>query len=185
MSKDNKWFCPRCKQHREAWKTMEIWKLPPILIVHFNRFKRYNDQLKLNLSSHSKIPIPFIPFPPCFISAARDRDRDQRPTIQSRNKLFPFCFPEILMDRGWKNAKQTCTSRAQISTSQNSCWVRTRQCVTVCMVCRIITGRCRAVITRPSVKIFTTANGISLMIATSLPCLNQASRYRFFWIFYF
>ncbi|CAB4022989.1 Ubiquitin carboxyl-terminal hydrolase 8, partial [Paramuricea clavata] len=40
VSRDNKWFCPRCKQHREAWKTMEIWKLPPILIVHFNRFKR-------------------------------------------------------------------------------------------------------------------------------------------------
>ncbi|XP_046856973.1 ubiquitin carboxyl-terminal hydrolase 8-like isoform X2 [Xenia sp. Carnegie-2017] len=43
VSKDNKWFCPRCKQHREAWKTMGIWKLPPVLIVHFNRFKRDYD----------------------------------------------------------------------------------------------------------------------------------------------
>jgi ubiquitin carboxyl-terminal hydrolase 8 len=35
---DNQWYCPRCKEHRDAAKQIEIYKLPEILIVHFRRF---------------------------------------------------------------------------------------------------------------------------------------------------
>ncbi|EDV29689.1 uncharacterized protein TRIADDRAFT_19410 [Trichoplax adhaerens] len=35
---DNKWFCSKCKCYREAMKKLEIWKLPPVLLIHFKRF---------------------------------------------------------------------------------------------------------------------------------------------------
>jgi ubiquitin carboxyl-terminal hydrolase 8 len=38
LSGDDQWYCPRCKEHRDAGKRMEIYKLPEILIVHFRRF---------------------------------------------------------------------------------------------------------------------------------------------------
>lgn len=39
MTGESKWKCPRCKQYRDAVKKIDIWKLPPILIVHLKRFK--------------------------------------------------------------------------------------------------------------------------------------------------
>jgi ubiquitin carboxyl-terminal hydrolase 8 len=36
---DEKWYCPKCKEHKNATKRIEIWKLPNILIIHFKRFK--------------------------------------------------------------------------------------------------------------------------------------------------
>ncbi|KAG0151750.1 hypothetical protein CROQUDRAFT_56628 [Cronartium quercuum f. sp. fusiforme G11] len=38
LGEDDKWFCPRCKIHVQAIKTMQIWKVPDILVVHFKRF---------------------------------------------------------------------------------------------------------------------------------------------------
>lgn len=32
------WLCPRCQVRREATKTMQLWRLPPILLVQLKRF---------------------------------------------------------------------------------------------------------------------------------------------------
>jgi hypothetical protein len=32
------WRCPRCKDHKEATKKMDLWTLPPLLCLHFKRF---------------------------------------------------------------------------------------------------------------------------------------------------
>ena len=31
-------YCSSCKQHRDASKRIEIWKLPAILLIHLKRF---------------------------------------------------------------------------------------------------------------------------------------------------
>ena len=36
---DEKWYCPKCKTHVEATKKIDLWMLPPILIIHLKRFK--------------------------------------------------------------------------------------------------------------------------------------------------
>lgn len=36
------WYCPSCKQHREATKEMSLWRLPPVLIVQLKRFSFKN-----------------------------------------------------------------------------------------------------------------------------------------------
>ncbi|PSN37265.1 hypothetical protein C0J52_17324 [Blattella germanica] len=35
------WNCPSCKDKRDAIKKFDIWRLPPILVIHLNRF--YHD----------------------------------------------------------------------------------------------------------------------------------------------
>ena len=37
-SKDE-WFCPKCKTQQRAYKKIEIWKLPKILVLHLKRFQ--------------------------------------------------------------------------------------------------------------------------------------------------
>ncbi|KAJ5908782.1 hypothetical protein N7495_001464 [Penicillium taxi] len=38
LSKDDAWYCPRCKEHRQAKKQFEIWYAPDILVIHLKRF---------------------------------------------------------------------------------------------------------------------------------------------------
>lgn len=39
LEKDNAWYCSKCKAHKEALKKMEVYKVPPVLILHLKRFK--------------------------------------------------------------------------------------------------------------------------------------------------
>lgn len=39
LGADNEWYCNKCKKHQRAFKKMEIYKAPPVLIVHLKRFK--------------------------------------------------------------------------------------------------------------------------------------------------
>jgi ubiquitin C-terminal hydrolase len=38
MDGDNKWYCSSCKTHVRAEKKIEVWKVPPMLIIHLKRF---------------------------------------------------------------------------------------------------------------------------------------------------
>ena len=38
LSEDNAWYCNRCKELRRATKTLELWTVPDILVVHLKRF---------------------------------------------------------------------------------------------------------------------------------------------------
>lgn len=33
------WYCPRCKEHRQAYKKFDIWTVPEVLVMHLKRFK--------------------------------------------------------------------------------------------------------------------------------------------------
>ena len=39
LDEHNMWYCSNCKEHVRALKTMQLWKLPNILVVHFKRFE--------------------------------------------------------------------------------------------------------------------------------------------------
>jgi ubiquitin C-terminal hydrolase len=39
LDEDNMWYCSECKEHVRAMKTMELWRLPNILVVHLKRFE--------------------------------------------------------------------------------------------------------------------------------------------------
>mmetsp|Transcript_38868 Transcript_38868/g.91496 ORF Transcript_38868/g.91496 Transcript_38868/m.91496 type:complete len:920 (+) Transcript_38868:303-3062(+) len=38
LSADDAWYCNRCKEHRQAWKKMDLWSLPPVLVLQLKRF---------------------------------------------------------------------------------------------------------------------------------------------------
>lgn len=41
LSENDAWYCPRCKEHRRASKTFELWKVPDILVIHLKRFSAH------------------------------------------------------------------------------------------------------------------------------------------------
>jgi len=42
LDENNKWYCSSCKEHVRALKTMELWRLPSVLVVHLKRFEFRN-----------------------------------------------------------------------------------------------------------------------------------------------
>lgn len=52
LSESNSWYCPRCKEHRQANKKFELWKVPDILVMHLKRFssnRNFRDKLELHV----------------------------------------------------------------------------------------------------------------------------------------
>lgn len=48
LSEDDLWYCPNCKDHRQATKKLEIWSVPDILTIHLKRFentKSFSDKI--------------------------------------------------------------------------------------------------------------------------------------------
>ena len=56
LSENDAWYCPRCKEHRRASKTFELWKAPDILVVHLKRFSAQG-RLRDKLDVHVDFPI--------------------------------------------------------------------------------------------------------------------------------
>jgi ubiquitin carboxyl-terminal hydrolase 8 len=40
LGEDNEWYCPKCKEQRRAYKKLDIWRLPEVLILHLKRFSQ-------------------------------------------------------------------------------------------------------------------------------------------------
>ncbi|KAL6006522.1 ubiquitin-specific protease ubp10, partial [Asimina triloba] len=49
-------YCPSCKEHRQATKKLDLWRLPEILVVHLKRFS-YNRYMKNKLDTFVSFPI--------------------------------------------------------------------------------------------------------------------------------
>jgi len=39
LTGDERWRCPKCKKRVDAIKKIDLWKLPPVLVVHLKRFE--------------------------------------------------------------------------------------------------------------------------------------------------
>lgn len=56
LGPDDMWYCPRCKEHRQATKKLDLWRLPDILVVHLKRFS-YSRFMKNKLDTFVNFPV--------------------------------------------------------------------------------------------------------------------------------
>lgn len=56
LGPDDMWYCPSCKEHRQARKKLDLWRLPEILVVHLKRFS-YSRYMKNKLDTYVTFPI--------------------------------------------------------------------------------------------------------------------------------
>ncbi|KAL3630083.1 hypothetical protein CASFOL_023067 [Castilleja foliolosa] len=56
LGPDDMWYCPRCKEHRQASKKLDLWRLPDILVFHLKRFS-FSRWLKNKLDTFVNFPI--------------------------------------------------------------------------------------------------------------------------------
>ncbi|KAJ6752357.1 hypothetical protein OIU85_002758 [Salix viminalis] len=56
LGPDDMWYCPSCKEHRQATKKLDLWMLPDVLVFHLKRFS-YSRYLKNKLDTFVDFPI--------------------------------------------------------------------------------------------------------------------------------
>ncbi|CAN8303606.1 unnamed protein product [Cochlearia groenlandica] len=56
LGQDDMWYCPACKEHKQANKKLDLWKLPDILVFHLKRFM-FNSHLKNKINTFVNFPI--------------------------------------------------------------------------------------------------------------------------------
>ncbi|KAK9275736.1 hypothetical protein L1049_023004 [Liquidambar formosana] len=56
LGPDDMWYCPSCKEHRQATKKLDLWRLPEILVFHLKRFS-YSRYLKNKLDTFVNFPV--------------------------------------------------------------------------------------------------------------------------------
>ncbi|XP_073695280.1 ubiquitin carboxyl-terminal hydrolase 15-like isoform X3 [Garra rufa] len=56
LGADDPWYCPTCKQHQQATKKLDLWSLPPVLVVHLKRFS-YSRYMRDKLDSLVDFPL--------------------------------------------------------------------------------------------------------------------------------
>ncbi|KAK9066013.1 hypothetical protein SSX86_015415 [Deinandra increscens subsp. villosa] len=53
---EDMWFCPQCKERRQASKKLDLWRLPEVLVIHLKRFS-YSRTMKSKLETFVNFPI--------------------------------------------------------------------------------------------------------------------------------
>ncbi|XP_029350658.1 ubiquitin carboxyl-terminal hydrolase 15 isoform X3 [Echeneis naucrates] len=56
LGAEDPWYCPNCKQHQQATKKLDLWSLPPVLVVHLKRFS-YSRYMRDKLDSFVDFPL--------------------------------------------------------------------------------------------------------------------------------
>lgn len=76
LGPEDPWYCSRCKEFQQATKKFDLWKLPPILVVHMKRFSYKNRYWREKLETFVNYPIKDLDLstfvngpkdiPPCY-----------------------------------------------------------------------------------------------------------------------
>uniref|UniRef100_A0A8C9AAG9 ubiquitinyl hydrolase 1 n=1 Tax=Prolemur simus TaxID=1328070 RepID=A0A8C9AAG9_PROSS len=56
LTDNNRFYCSHCRARRDSLKKIEIWKLPPVLLVHLKRFS-YDGRWKQKLQTSVDFPL--------------------------------------------------------------------------------------------------------------------------------
>ncbi|XP_036821530.1 ubiquitin carboxyl-terminal hydrolase 32 isoform X2 [Oncorhynchus mykiss] len=80
LGEDELYYCSKCKTHRLATKKLDLWRLPPILIVHLKRFQFVNGRW---IKSQKIVQFPRERFDPSVYLAPREAGLN---SLQSRSE---------------------------------------------------------------------------------------------------
>ncbi|VFQ95974.1 unnamed protein product [Cuscuta campestris] len=53
---EDMWYCPQCKERRQASKKLDLWRLPEVLVIHLKRFS-FSRSMKHKLETFINFPI--------------------------------------------------------------------------------------------------------------------------------
>ncbi|KAF1772362.1 Ubiquitin specific protease domain [Phytophthora cactorum] len=74
LDQANLWYCSKCQEHRQARKTMEMWRLPDVLVLSLKRFEYRNEILRDKLDVYVDFPLESLDMSPYCLEKSDDKD---------------------------------------------------------------------------------------------------------------
>ena len=68
LGPDDPWYCGKCKDFRQATKKFDLWKVPPVLVIHLKRFSYRNKYWREKLETHVNYAIRGLDLSPHLIA---------------------------------------------------------------------------------------------------------------------
>ncbi|NXM26038.1 UBP32 hydrolase, partial [Oxyruncus cristatus] len=90
LGEDEMYYCSKCKTHCLATKKLDLWRLPPILIIHLKRFQFVNGRW---IKSQKIVKFPRENFDPSAFLVQRDPSHFQRKALMLQVDLEPRSLP--------------------------------------------------------------------------------------------
>ena len=63
-------YCSKCKEFRQATKKLDLWRLPPILVVHLKRFCYRNRYYRQKLETFIDFPLKNLDLSPYCLTTS-------------------------------------------------------------------------------------------------------------------
>ncbi|XP_063258927.1 ubiquitin carboxyl-terminal hydrolase 32 isoform X3 [Prinia subflava] len=86
LGEDEMYYCSKCKTHCLATKKLDLWRLPPILIIHLKRFQFVNGRW---IKSQKIVKFPRENFDPSAFLVQRDPSHFQRKQLTLQVESLP------------------------------------------------------------------------------------------------
>ncbi|XP_066551638.1 ubiquitin carboxyl-terminal hydrolase 32 isoform X2 [Amia ocellicauda] len=83
LGEDELYYCSKCKTHRLATKKLDLWRLPPILIIHLKRFQFVNGRW---IKSQKIVKFPCEKFDPSAFLVPRDTEQHQHGPVDCQGE---------------------------------------------------------------------------------------------------
>uniref|UniRef100_A0A8D2N6K2 ubiquitinyl hydrolase 1 n=1 Tax=Zonotrichia albicollis TaxID=44394 RepID=A0A8D2N6K2_ZONAL len=90
LGEDEMYYCSKCKTHCLATKKLDLWRLPPILIIHLKRFQFVNGRW---IKSQKIVKFPRENFDPSAFLVQRDPSHFQRKQLTLQVESLPEARP--------------------------------------------------------------------------------------------
>ncbi|NXU90451.1 UBP32 hydrolase, partial [Xiphorhynchus elegans] len=90
LGEDEMYYCSKCKTHCLATKKLDLWRLPPILIIHLKRFQFVNGRW---IKSQKIVKFPRENFDPSAFLVQRDPSHFQRKALTLQVEPEPRSLP--------------------------------------------------------------------------------------------
>ncbi|CAJ0938811.1 unnamed protein product [Ranitomeya imitator] len=104
LGAEDPWYCPNCKEHQQATKKLDLWSLPPVLVVHLKRFS-YSRYMRDKLDTLVDFPVS---------------DLDMSKFLINPN-AGPSCYNLIAVSNHYGGmGGGHCCSQVSLNTVQNS-----------------------------------------------------------------
>uniref|UniRef100_A0A8C6XRH1 Ubiquitin carboxyl-terminal hydrolase 32 n=1 Tax=Naja naja TaxID=35670 RepID=A0A8C6XRH1_NAJNA len=97
LGEDEMYYCSKCRTHCVATKKLDLWRLPPILIIHLKRFQFVNGRW---IKSQKIVKFPRESFDPSAFLMPRDPScwPPKLLTPQADDPAEPLILPEVRRD---------------------------------------------------------------------------------------
>lgn len=105
----DEWYCPNCKEHVQAYKRLELWRVPNILVIHLKRFQAGSWGYREKLNSFVDFPLTELDLSDYVLDTRQDKGSmiyDLFAVSVRIGTLFPFICSSLLISilpesHGW------------------------------------------------------------------------------------